>query len=375
MKFRDILGHERVLAALVQAEASGTGHHALLLAGPDGVGKRAIAVGLAALANCVGDAPRDQQGRRVDACGVCKSCRRVLRTGRSDPSRGRGASARGTGGASAEGGHPDVVLLEPDGRQIKIAQVRELLRVVPFPPIEARQRVVIIDPADAMGPEAANALLMTLEEPSSHTRFILLSSRPDALLTTIRSRCQRVTVGRLDDALVERALVDRFEVAPEEARAAAALADGSLGDGLRLLEDPLLRARDALVTRLLHIAPGDVGAAFGLAADLADAKDSRQTVFDMLTRLYRDLLLLRVGVGETLGLAHPNLLPLLQAAAERYGTQALLARIELIEDTRRGVTAVNLNALLAFERLLVALTAAPGYEGDRVRVADALGRR
>ncbi len=370
MKFRDILGHERVLEALVQAEASGTGHHALLLAGPSGVGKRAIAVGLAALANCVGDAPRDARGRRTDACGVCKSCRRILRTGRAGDESGPGAR-----GPTGEGGHPDVLLLEPDGRQIKIAQVRELLRVVPFPPIEARQRVVIIDPADAMGPEAANALLKTLEEPSSHTRFILLSSRPDALLTTIRSRCQRVTVGRLDEAVVERALVDRFEVPADEAAAAAALSDGSLGDALQLLDDPLLRQRDALVRRLLDIAPGDVGSAFALAADLADAKDSRQTVFDMLTRLYRDLLLLRLGVSESLGLAHPNLAPLLRAAAERYGPQALLARLELIEDTRRGVLAVNLNPRLAFERLLVALTAAPGGEGDRVRVEDALRPR
>ena len=189
----EIIGHQQTLAALKRARETDAFHHAYLFAGPDGVGKRRVAEWVAALVNC------DEVGA---PCGACRSCHRVL-----DP----------------EATHPDVLILEPDGRQITIAQVRELIRTVPYPPIEATYRVVIIDPADAIGEAAANALLKTLEEPPSKTRFVLVSSRPDALLITIRSRCQRITFGRLTEEQVLGGLVDAG-VANEDARAMATIA-------------------------------------------------------------------------------------------------------------------------------------------------------
>ena len=230
MLFKDVLGHGAVIRALVTAHARDKVHHAYLFAGPAGVGKRALAFGFASLLNCTGEAPRGAGGERTDGCGTCRSCRTIART-----ERGEGA------------GHPDLSLVEPlpesKRRVIKIEQVRELIRRVPFPPIEAAFRVVILDPADGLGEEAANALLKTLEEPSSRTRFLLLSSRPDAVLTTIVSRCQRMAFGRLSDDEVRRGLVERLGATPEAAEAAVGLAGGSLGLGRALMDDPVLGQR------------------------------------------------------------------------------------------------------------------------------------
>lgn len=209
MRLSEIIGHDGPRTMLLQAVARDAVHHAYLFEGPDGVGKRQVAYGFAALMGCTARAPGE------DACGACRHCRRILAMA-ADP---------------AASPHPDVLSVAPDGKQIKVAQIRELLKIVPFPPIEAAYRVVIIEPADLLGDEAANALLKTLEEPPSRTRFILITNRPPALLTTIRSRCQRVRFGRLRDEELRQVLVQRQGW--EEAKAAGSSAWRTAASGRR----------------------------------------------------------------------------------------------------------------------------------------------
>lgn len=345
-----VVGHQRVVESLRHAHRNDTVHHAMLFAGPGGVGKRTVARGFAALMNCTN--PTTQGGPDAgDACGLCKSCRRILG---SEEDRGSG--------------HPDVIELEPDGRQIKIAQVRDLIRTVAFPPIEAKTRVVIVEPADALGEEAANALLKTLEEPSSHTRFILVSNAPDSLLITIRSRCQRVTFGRIDRASLGRLLAERFDVDSETARGVAGVADGSVGDALAMLEDPVMSRRHELLARLVEIHPGDALACFQFASDLYDLRSQVETVLDVFSRLYRDVLLVRTGSLPIEKVAHPTLAAEIQRLAARYGPRSLLARLDLIEDTRHGLVVRNINPRLSLERLVLGLTSPPGQEGIQFSV-------
>src|SRR4029453_8082114 len=104
-----------------------------------------------------------------DFCDRCAQCRKV-----------------------ESGVHADVVIVQPEevGSAIKIAQVRELLQTLSLRPMEGTHKVYIIDPADALNDAASNALLKGLEEPPDDTSFILVSSNPQALLVTVRSRCQ-----------------------------------------------------------------------------------------------------------------------------------------------------------------------------------------
>jgi DNA polymerase-3 subunit delta' len=341
MVLDDILGHGRVRDGLQTATASDTVHHAMLFSGPDGVGKTTVAKAFAAMAAC--PTPTAAGG----ACGGCRSCDRILQHVAGEETR-----------------HPDVLWLTPQGSAvIKIGQVRDRLGIIPYPPLEARVRTVIIEPADALSVEAGNALLKTLEEPPSSTRFILISSRPDALLATIRSRCQSIQFGRLSDEHVEQGLRDAG-IAPEQARRGAALADGSLGVALERIDDPILAGGDEILAQCVATRPGDATAALKMASQLADPKECVPQVLEVLLRFYRDALIMSVGAADRVGLTHPHLADsLLKTVVDRLGTEAILYRLDLITDTQRAMTSRNIPGLLSLERLLVAILAPPGREG------------
>lgn len=225
MPFRAIAGHRRVLTLLARAIAHDTLPPTLLLAGPVGVGKRRAVLAAAEALNCLKPVRTDDAGVAetfaIDACGACDACRRI---------------ARGT--------HPDVIVIEPgDTGAIKIEPIRDVVDAAAYRPFEGRRRVVIIDHADAMMPPAQSALLKTLEEPPSATAFLLVSSLPDALLPTVRSRCPRLQFSSLTAADVAHVLVRDHGYAPAEAQAAAADADGSVGRALAAASVDLTSAR------------------------------------------------------------------------------------------------------------------------------------
>ena len=232
MPFSEIIGQDRAVDALRAALRRGGLHHAYLFAGPEGVGKGTVARLLAQAANC----ERDDG----DACGACPPCRKIAR-----------------------GVHPDVLVVErerdmaragrwePKGgrtpsRDIVVDQVRELVdRRLSLRRFEGRRRFVLLDPADAMNPQAQNAILKTLEEPPPDTTLVLVSSSADGLLPTVRSRCLRLPFAPLPDALLEERLVAAGR-SPEAARLAATLAGGSLGKALALDEEAMGERRAAV---------------------------------------------------------------------------------------------------------------------------------
>ena len=178
MPLSDIVGHAPLVALLRQAVSKNRVPQSLLFAGPEGVGKRAVAMALAQAVNC----PRRQNG---DACGTCATCQRIAR-----------------------GQHSDVTVLDRgDEASIKIPALRDrVLESVNYRPFEAARRVFIIDPADAMTVQAQDALLKTLEEPPSAAIIILVSAYADTLQPTILSRCRRLRFGLLVEADVARIL-------------------------------------------------------------------------------------------------------------------------------------------------------------------------
>jgi DNA polymerase III subunit delta' len=227
MPFRDIIGHQRLVSLLSRAIANGTMPPVLLLAGPRGVGKRRTALAVAAAVNCL--QPHSTPELPLDACGECAACRRIAR-----------------------GAHPDVLVIEPgDTGSIKIEQVREVIDKSAYRPFEGRRRAILIDDADALGAPAQSALLKTLEEPPSASIFLLISSIPDALLDTVRSRCPRLRFGTLDPGEVANALVRDHGYAEADAHAAAVDADGSIGVALSAQSADLNEARES-AQRLLE---------------------------------------------------------------------------------------------------------------------------
>jgi DNA polymerase-3 subunit delta' len=188
VSFADLPHQPRAVAILRGALARDRLHHALLLTGPAGSGKRALALAVASALNC--------ERAPGEGCGACATCERI-----------------------AAGVHPDVITLAREGAAqiIPIETVRtQVVAAVGLPPHEARERLFLIDEATALPPAAANALLKTLEEPPARTRFVLMTAAPDQLLPTIRSRCQRISLAALDVA-ARRATGDEAVAAVAEA--------------------------------------------------------------------------------------------------------------------------------------------------------------
>lgn len=246
MRFRDLRGHRRLVGLLVRAAARGALPPSLLFSGPDGVGKATAALALAALLNCetAWPAPEDDEGLAAwDACGTCGTCRRIARAGEA-LRQGRGAAI-------------DAVLwLAPDERaSIRIDSVRAAVERAFYRPFDGtRCRVIVIDAAHALGVDAQQALLKALEEPPSVTRFVLVTSMPDALAETIRSRCAHVRFGLLGPDDLAAVLVERHGWPAERAARAAELGAGSVERALGVADGSLVGTRRLLFEVLRAVA-------------------------------------------------------------------------------------------------------------------------
>jgi DNA polymerase-3 subunit delta' len=172
MAFRDIIGQDKVVNILLRTIQRGRLPSSYLFAGESGIGKKFTAINLIKTVNCLtpSSSPPDKWGYGgVDACEECSSCKKI-----------------------DTGVHPDFLLISPEGGQIRIEKVRAIDDVLSFKAFEGRRKGVIVDEADNMNPYAANAFLKTLEEPPKDSLIILISSNPDRLPDTIKSRCSRV---------------------------------------------------------------------------------------------------------------------------------------------------------------------------------------
>jgi DNA polymerase-3 subunit delta' len=221
--FPGVLGHAQVQAALARALARGQLHHSLVLVGPRGVGKATFARGLGCALLC--------RARPGLGCGQCSTCARVL-----------------------AGNHPDVDWLVPDGKAgiISVDSARAAHVRQAHAPYEGPAYLLVIDPADALGEAAGNALLKTIEEPRPGVHFALLTTNLQGVLPTILSRSLPVRLGRLDDAIV-RAIVDERApgAAADKRDMAVLLAEGSAGVALELAADPSLERSVELVRQAI----------------------------------------------------------------------------------------------------------------------------
>jgi DNA polymerase-3 subunit delta' len=297
MTFRDVVGHRRLLTLLSQAIARDSLTPSLILSGPEGVGKRSTAVAIAQALNCT-----DRRSTIDDACGECPSCRRIVR-----------------------GAHPDVLTIEPgDTGSIKIDQVRAAIDAAVYRPFEGRRRVTIIEDADALALAAQNALLKTLEEPLPASVFILVTSRPDVLLPTVRSRCAQLRFGRLNVADVALVLERSHGYSRSNAAAVAAASDGSVRRALELEADEFADARDD-AENLLRAAGRDPRTRLEQAKELlkgggsaASEREHLGVRLQALSSILRDIGLLASG-ADVRFLANVDRRAALDALAPAFG--------------------------------------------------------
>jgi DNA polymerase-3 subunit delta' len=324
MPFRDVIGHRRLVDLLARSIARDALPPSLIFAGPAGVGKRLTAVATAQALNCTAPV-RGGEPYLIDACGTCASCTRIAR-----------------------GVHADVIIVQPgDTGTIKTEQVREIIDRAGFRPFEGRRRVVIVDSADALVGPAQNAFLKTLEEPSSSSVFLLVTSRPDALLPTVQSRCPRLRFQPLAAAEIASAL-ERRGRSRDEAAALVASADGSLGHALEMSTDELGESRDLARQVLSSLAGGSdsrrrlEGARDLLPKEGGTRSGDREQLASQLramASILRDVELLSSG-ADARALANPDMRGDLERLVGTYhgerGTRAFAAIDQAIAALERN---------------------------------------
>jgi DNA polymerase-3 subunit gamma/tau len=249
--FADVIGQEAMVRTLTNAIAAGRLAHAFMLTGVRGVGKTTTARIIARALNCIG--PDGKGGPTAQPCGQCENCVAI-----------------------AEDRHLDVIEMDAASRS-KVEEMRELLDGVRYRPASARYKVYIIDEVHMLSTSAFNALLKTLEEPPEHVKFIFATTEIRKVPVTVLSRCQRFDLRRVDTETLSRHFLKTAEaegvrIAPGAVGLIARAADGSVRDGLSLLDQAIARATG-------EITEADVRDMLGLA--------DRVQIFDLFDSLMR----------------------------------------------------------------------------------------
>jgi DNA polymerase-3 subunit delta' len=323
-----LVGNERAVRVL-QATLANGGVHAFIFAGPEGTGRATAARRLAQALNCTGDDP---------PCGECTTCRRI------------------------EGGiHADVQMVSIDvdaegaaRKAIGVEQMRDVERSVALAPYEGRTRVVIIDPADEITPQAQNAFLKTLEEPPPHAVFVLIVRNEDRLLETIRSRGTRVEFRLVPGSEIEAALV-ALGAESVNARLLARLSGGRPGWAMRAAADPrMLEQRGEALATARSLPRLQLADRIDLAEKLSEAfrreRDPVVRQLDEWASWWRDVLLLQAGADDAI--ANLDETDALAVDAREYDRAEVAGFVQSIIETR-GILGENVQSRLALDALML----------------------
>jgi DNA polymerase-3 subunit gamma/tau len=322
-RFEELIGQEAMVRTLSNAIRTGRLAHAFMLTGVRGVGKTTTARIIARALNCVG--PDRTSGPTVSPCGQCQHCTGI-----------------------AEDRHVDVIEMDAASRT-SVEDIRELIEGVRYRPVMARYKVYIVDEVHMLSRSAFNALLKTLEEPPAASMFVLVTSRPDVLLPTVLSRCQRLRFGPLSPADVAAVLVRDHGYSQADAHAAAAAADGSIGAALEGASDDYSAAREAASALLQGVAAaGDLrrrlNSARALAATGAARGASEREALGRrllaVRSLLRDLGILLSRADER-GLANADLEPFLSGLLRSFDRDRTLRAFSAVD---RALAALDRNA-------------------------------
>lgn len=326
--FTSIIGQNLTIRILQTFLDKGTVPHALLFAGPAGVGKRTTARLFAMALNCLNAEVEEEK-----PCTRCRSCRQML-----------------------GGQHPDLLLIEPKGAVLRINQIRELLAVLAMKPFQALHRVVIIAQADAMNPEAGNALLKVLEEPPADTVLILTTEQPPDLLPTLVSRCRHLRFNPLSVQDIASLLAAQRNVPGSEAETVAHMSGGSLSRALHLADTNWRDRRRWLIQASGLDQPPVSGrqgntAALSFAALLAGQKEMIHDSLDLLKTWIRDLAVVDQIPGQVV---NQDCLSQLRRVSREIHPEKLNNLWRIVEKAQKAIAA-NANVRLTLDNMALSM--------------------
>ncbi|MBC8264748.1 MAG: DNA polymerase III subunit delta' [Anaerolineales bacterium] len=317
----EMVGHKWAVDLLKRALANERVAHAYLFTGPPQIGKGTLALNFAQALNCL-----DEE----KPCGQCLACNKI-----------------------AHSNHPDVQVIEGEGRTLKIDQMRTLRREAVLSPLEGRWKVYIIQRMEQATAEAANCLLKTLEEPPSGVILVLTASESEALLPTIVSRCQVLNLRPLATETVQRALQERWGVDAERARLLARLSSGRLGWAVAASQDDaIITQREKRLDEMVELLGHGRVKRLEYAQQLSHNPEAAPELLHLWLSWWRDLLL--KASGSSAGVINTDRENTLREQAQRFS----LGQVRnFVEALRTAVWQLehNANTRLTLEVLMLSL--------------------
>lgn len=267
MPWDEIIGQKYAKKILKNSLRSNHLHHAYLFYGPSGCGKALTAKVYAQALNC--------QEFEGGGCGKCFSCRLI-----------------------EDGTHPDVIRLLPLKEEFSIKQVREIKRELSYKPIMGRRKVCVLLGVERLTREAANALLVSLEEPPPEVTFIMSTTSPYRLLPTLLSRCQPIRFGSLPKEKIEEALLS-WGFSKDAIPLMTTLCEGSLGRAKEYIDNEILKREGIITTSLRNIEEGGFRSVFEIAEVISKGRvlEDLILILSILRRSFEPWVLLPIMEG------------------------------------------------------------------------------
>ena len=341
MSFSSIIGHDRPVSILKRAIQNDAVAHAYLFSGEQGIGKRLTAYAFAAALNC-------QTAGPAGGCGVCSSCRKA-----------------------ASGTHPDIRIVMPESHdeqllatlsnkeaakasdEIKIDQIRRAQESISLKPSEGQMKVLIVDSAETINDAAQNAFLKTLEEPPGDSLIILITSMPQSLLPTIRSRCQELKFQPLPRPVLAQVLQEKRGLDGGDAWFAAALSRGSLGRALDMDVEKEKSDREQFLTLWDGLGGMRNDEILTLADGVAKDREGFDRILDIGVEWLRDRLVYQETGDERL-LVFPGGIDRIRGEQGRFSLPKALLDMDLFISSRTLLER-RISAQLVAENLFLKL--------------------
>lgn len=331
ISFKNMLGHQLVMDYLRNSLIHGPVAHAFLFYGPEGIGKTTIATRFAQALMC------PEASKSGDACDICDSCRRFINNA-----------------------HPNFQLLEPEGKTgYKIEQLREMRKDVAMMGSRDSRRVYLIPQADLMKPQAANAILKTLEEPPPGVVLILITSQILRILPTIVSRCQQVRFGRLSLEETGSLLQTKTGLDKQSAELLAMFGDKSPGQCLYQADPAIASLRLSILNILSDFKPKESRKVLMIPLAILDRKKVADkegpkiditVIYDWLMFWFRDLIVYRLTEDPD-QLVHRDAAEQVSNIAKYWSWGSARAAIQQLEYIK-FLASKNLSAQICLESVL-----------------------
>lgn len=310
-----MIGHQKQWNFLKKSAELDRISHAYLFQGQAHLGKKVVAKEFIKLINC--------QSKTKSLCQTCWSCQSFQREI-----------------------HPDLIFIKPDGKEIKISQIRYLQRFLSFKPHSSLFKAIILEEGEKMNLEAQGCLLKTLEEPSDNSLLLLLTKHPGMLLPTVLSRVQTIKFFPVPDSEIKDYLKKQKLLLPM-IESISSLSFGRPGLALEFLKDPnkLEKARQK-IEEIAKISQQDLALRFKYAKDSIAKEQDLKEVLESWLRYFRDILRQKIGLATEL-----KILP----SAANFSVTEIKGIVNRIEEINFLISSTNVNQRLALEQIMIEL--------------------